>query len=99
MRFLAAILLALSCSSPHKQPAPTPQPQPEPDDMAKKKSPTPEKQPAATVDDPNLWLEDIKSDKALAWAREQNKKSEGEIETHPSFTKSRDRIRAILDSK
>jgi prolyl oligopeptidase len=94
MRFVAAILLALSCSSPPKQPAPS-----EPDDMAKKKSPTTDKQPAATVDDPNLWLEDIKSDKALAWAREQNTKSEGEIEAHGSFAKTRDRIRAILDSK
>ncbi|MBA3500808.1 MAG: S9 family peptidase, partial [Deltaproteobacteria bacterium] len=54
---------------------------------------------AKTVDDPYLWLEDVKSDKALAWARERNKQSQAELEADPSFAKTRDRIRAILDSK
>ncbi len=55
--------------------------------------------PGAPVEDPYLWLEDVGGDKSLAWARERNAKSEGEITKVASFEKTRDRIRAILDSK
>ncbi|HEY4056101.1 MAG TPA: hypothetical protein VGM39_05805, partial [Kofleriaceae bacterium] len=50
-------------------------------------------------DDPYRWLEDVEGEKSLAWARERNAKSEGEISADPSFQKTRDRIRSILDSK
>ncbi|MGE0549913.1 MAG: prolyl oligopeptidase family protein [Kofleriaceae bacterium] len=55
--------------------------------------------PAAQPEDPYLWLEEVTSDKALDWARQRNKQSQGELEAVPSFAKTRDRIRAILDSK
>jgi len=99
--FKAVVLSAvvtLSCSSPGKRP--------EVVEMPKKQMPdkTPDQAPdqtpaAAKSDDPYLWLEDVKSEKALAWARERNKQSEGELAAIPSFAKTRDRIRAILDSK
>ena len=60
--------------------------------------PTPTATPAP-VEDPYLWLEDVEGEKSLAWARERNAKSEGEITAEPNFARTRDRIRAILDSK
>ena len=50
-------------------------------------------------DDPNLWLEDVLGDKALAWVRERNAQSRKSIETWPQFTQTRDQLRAILDSR
>lgn len=89
---LAAVLIA--CSSPAKQPAPAaPSPSPAPPPVVT----APPVKPV--VEDPYLWLEDVGADKSLAWARERNKASQGELEATPGFTKSRDRIRAILDSK
>src|SRR5688572_6829847 len=92
-------LAVLACSSSPKQ-------QPENPDMPKKKTPVgsdavvkPTPTEKAPPDDPFLWLEEVKSEKALAWARERNKQSQAELEAHPSFAKTRDRIRAILDSK
>src|SRR5688500_8200628 len=86
-------VVVLSCSSPATRP-------PEVAEMPKKQV-KPDAKPAATksVDDPFLWLEDVKSEKALAWARERNKQSQAELEAEPMFAKTRDRIRAILDSK
>ena len=52
-----------------------------------------------TSDDPNLWLEDVLGDKALAWVRERNAQSRKAIEAWPQFTQTRDQLRAILDSK
>lgn len=51
------------------------------------------------VEDPYLWLEDVTADSSLAWARERNAVSERELTAEPSFAASRDRARAILDSK
>ena len=58
--------------------------------------PTP---PAAAAEDPYLWLEEVTSEEALAWARERNQQSRGELEAVPGFAAMRDRIRGILDSK
>jgi len=46
-----------------------------------------------------LWLEDVEAPRALSWARERNAKTTAELEAVPTFATSRDRIRAILDSK
>jgi prolyl oligopeptidase len=56
-------------------------------------------------DDPFLWLEDVRGEKALAWVNEQNAKSRPAIESHPGFkplladltaiVTSRDRIPAV----
>ena len=54
---------------------------------------------AAATDDPNLWLEDILGDKALAWVRERNAQSRKVIEAWPQFKETRTQLREILDSK
>jgi len=36
-------------------------------------------------DDPFLWLEEVESDEALDWAREQNERSEARLKSHPLF--------------
>ena len=55
--------------------------------------------PAAPTDDPNLWLEDVLGDKALAWVRERNAQSRKVIEAWPRFNETRAQLRAVLDSK
>ena len=53
----------------------------------------------SSPEDSNLWLEEISGDKALAWARQQNQRSQTELEAVPGFALLRDRISGILDSK
>jgi prolyl oligopeptidase len=62
-------------------------------------TPTPAPTPAATVEDENQWLEDVTGDKQLAWVREQNAKSQGELEATPGFEALRLRLLGIYDSK
>lgn len=61
--------------------------------------PDPAVKPAVAAEDPYLWLEEVASDKALAWVRARNTTTQAELEAIPRFATSRDRIRAILDSK
>lgn len=49
--------------------------------------------------DPYLWLEDVDGERALAWVRERNAATRRQLEAEPGFAVTRDRIRAILDSK
>jgi prolyl oligopeptidase len=89
------VVLVAACSSPPKaQTVPATSPAPAPKLVLVE----PAKQ-EPTVEDPYLWLEDVAGEKSLAWAREQNQKSKGELEGATGFTATRDRIRAILDSK
>jgi prolyl oligopeptidase len=55
--------------------------------------------PAATDSDPNLWLEDVLGDQALAWVRERNAQSRKVIEAWPQFDATRAQLRAVLDSR
>jgi prolyl oligopeptidase len=48
--------------------------------------------------DPNLWVEGITDDKALAWVRERNAVSVKELAETPGFRKLEAEILAILDS-
>jgi len=50
-------------------------------------------------DDPFMWLEQIDSDKALAWAREHNERTEKVLTAVPEFQPIYDRTLEILDSK
>ena len=53
----------------------------------------------STEDDPHLWLEEIDSERALAWVRERNAVSQGELEGDPAFEPLRARLLSILDSE
>ena len=54
---------------------------------------------AASDVDPYLWLEDVEGAKALAWAREQNKKTTAELEAVKEFKPIYERTLQILDSQ
>ncbi len=93
----ALLALLVACSSPPRAtttPPPSTEALPNPAPAA-----VAQPQPPAAAEDPYLWLEEVTSDKALAWAREQNKRSTSELEAAPQFAPLRDRLRAILDSK
>ena len=55
--------------------------------------------PDPKTDDLHLWLEDVTGERALAWVRERNARTRRVLEAEPGFTTTRDRIRAILDSR
>jgi len=48
--------------------------------------------------DPNLWLEDVTGERALAWVRERNAASVAELAATPTFKMLEGEILAILDS-
>jgi prolyl oligopeptidase len=48
--------------------------------------------------DPWLWLEEVDSERALAWVRERNAESEAALESLPGQPAMRERMRAVLDS-
>jgi prolyl oligopeptidase len=52
-----------------------------------------------TGDDPYLWLEDITSERSLAWVREQNAFTLRELGASSNFETLRQRLLAIFDSK
>src|SRR4029077_7977188 len=54
---------------------------------------------AAEDEDPNLWLEEVTGERALAWARAQNGVTTSELQSSPNFEPIRKRILTILDSK
>jgi prolyl oligopeptidase len=54
---------------------------------------------AQSNDDPYSWLEEVTSEKALTWVREQNALSTKELEASPAFEPIRARLLSILDSK
>ena len=49
--------------------------------------------------DPYLWLEDVLGEQALDWVRARNAASREVLTAPASFATTRDRIRAVLDSK
>ena len=51
-----------------------------------------------TAADPYLWLEDVTGDKSLAWARQQNARTDAELAQDAGFDKLKADILAILDS-
>ena len=54
---------------------------------------------AEEVGDPYPWLENVTGEKPLAWVKEQNAKSTGELTKAEAFTALKDRLLTILDSK
>jgi len=51
-----------------------------------------------TVDDPNLWLEDVTGEDALDWVRAHNAETVAELTGEPRFAELRDEIREVLDA-
>ncbi len=49
--------------------------------------------------DPYLWLEEVHSERALAWVRERNAESEAALQSQPGFEALRSSLREVLDSK
>ena len=49
--------------------------------------------------DPYLWLEDVQSDRALAWVRQRNAETETLLQARPGFEDRKRQIREVLDSK
>jgi prolyl oligopeptidase len=49
--------------------------------------------------DPFLWLEDVTSEAALSWVRQQNQKSIDELTRDPRFEPLRERLLSIFDSR
>lgn len=60
-------------------------------------SPSPEAPAAMT--DPYLWLEDIEGERAIAWVREQNERSLGQLESDPRFAGLHAEALAIANSR
>jgi prolyl oligopeptidase len=53
----------------------------------------------ATATDPYLWLEDVQSERSLAWVRERNAQSEAALQSQAGFETLRTRLREVLDSR
>lgn len=50
-------------------------------------------------EDPYLWLEDVTGEKALDWVKQRNATTQAKFESNPEFTKLRDDLLEILNSK
>ena len=53
----------------------------------------------STGSDPYAWLEDVTGDKPLAWAKQQNTRTEAELAADPGFARLKTRLLEVLDSK
>lgn len=53
---------------------------------------------AMTGEDPYLWLEEVEGERALAWVREQNERSLGQLESDPRFAQLRTDALALANS-
>jgi prolyl oligopeptidase len=67
--------------------------------LAAQGAPAPTTAAPVPSDDPYLWLEDVKGDKALAWVKERNAETVKEFEQNGAFKKLESDILAIMDSK
>lgn len=52
-----------------------------------------------TLEDPYLWLEDVMGDKAIAWVKEQNAKTQKLLEAEPQFQPIRDKVLEVVNSR
>ncbi|MBV9884645.1 MAG: S9 family peptidase [Sphingomonadaceae bacterium] len=54
---------------------------------------------AAPADDPFAWLEEIRGERALAWARNENARTLGELQADPRYQANYDRALQILQAR
>ena len=52
-----------------------------------------------TIEDPYQWLEEVQSEKALAWVRERNAVSTSQLQALPVFKDNRDKVLSVLDNR
>ena len=53
----------------------------------------------SAIIDPNLWLEEVQGDKALAWVRERNAVSTALLQAQPVFADSRAKVLGVLNNR
>ena len=53
----------------------------------------------ALADDPYTWLEEIQGERALAWARQENTRTLGELQADPRYQRFYDRALGILEAR
>src|SRR5688572_18736650 len=54
---------------------------------------------ATAAADPYIWLEEIQGERALAWARQENARTLGELQADPRYRQSYDRALEILQAR
>ncbi len=54
---------------------------------------------AHAQEDPYLWLEEVMGEKAITWVKEQNAKSQKEIEAQPAFAPLRAKMLEVVNSR
>ena len=62
-------------------------------------APVPAAPESAVTEDPFLWLEDVEGERALAWAREQNARTLGELQGDARFAHFETEARNILEAR
>jgi prolyl oligopeptidase len=55
--------------------------------------------PRADAEDPFLWLEEIEGERALAWARQENERSLGDLQADPRYKRFEAQALEILQAK
>ncbi len=53
----------------------------------------------AVATDPNLWLEEVEGDRAIAWARAQNERTLSELQADPRYPRFEAEARRILEAR
>lgn len=53
----------------------------------------------SAIIDPNLWLEEVQGDKALAWVRERNAVSTALLQAKPVFADNRAKVLSVLNNR
>jgi prolyl oligopeptidase len=53
----------------------------------------------SAIIDPNLWLEEVQGDKALAWVRERNAVSTALLQAQPLFADNRAKVQEVLNNR
>ena len=48
---------------------------------------------------PDLWLEEVHGEAALAWVREHNARTEGELCARADYAEFRPRLKALMDAR
>jgi prolyl oligopeptidase len=95
MAILSTTLLASMACTPKQDQAKN---EAKSDPEAQAKAPEPSEAPAKAADDPYLWLEDVSSDKSLAWVNARNAISVSELANTPRFKETQADLLNVFDS-